>query len=179
VCPSSSGRIPMLVKGPIFCFARMLPTIRMKFAALVIAQTFVALLLVSAQESGRQRDRRPPANPAVDPGPRGAPIGAGGPIANLTADQLRFFNDAARRFVNAEGVGDQCGFLWDLSFPTGHRRQQSEREGLSERGPESPGCARHRERRTKQASILRHSRWPRAGGSLQVHAKPRWDGESQ
>jgi len=57
-------------------------------------------------------------NPARDPGPRGAPIGAGQPIASLTADQLRFFNDAASRFVASEGVqqglgptfnGDSCG----------------------------------------------------------------------
>lgn len=57
-------------------------------------------------------------NRAHDPGPRGAPIGAGGPIANLSADQLRFFNDAAARFVQPEGVanglgptfnGDSCG----------------------------------------------------------------------
>src|ERR1700686_410364 len=54
----------------------------------------------------------------VDPGPRGAPVGAGGPIANLSPDQLRFFNDAAVRFVHSEGVanglgptfnGDSCG----------------------------------------------------------------------
>jgi CxxC motif-containing protein (DUF1111 family) len=99
----------MLVTGPMFCFASLLRTIRATVVAFVIVQTFVAALLVSAQESGRHRDRRPPADPAVDAGPRGAPIGAGGPIANLTADQLRFFNDAARRFVNAEGVADGLG----------------------------------------------------------------------
>jgi len=46
---------------------------------------------------------------AKDPGPRGAPIGAGGPIANLSPEQLRFFNDAAQRFVNSEGVADGLG----------------------------------------------------------------------
>ena len=55
---------------------------------------------------------------AHDPGPRGESVGAGGPIAGLTADQLAFFNDAAMRFVHTEGVanglgptfnGDSCG----------------------------------------------------------------------
>jgi CxxC motif-containing protein (DUF1111 family) len=48
-------------------------------------------------------------NRVVDPGPRGAPVGAGVPIANLTADQLRFFNDAATRFMHAEGVNNGLG----------------------------------------------------------------------
>ncbi len=55
---------------------------------------------------------------ARDPGPRGGSIGAGAPIAHLTADQTRFFNNGAARFVNSEGVaeglgptfnGDSCG----------------------------------------------------------------------
>lgn len=48
-------------------------------------------------------------SPAVDPGPRGAPVSAGNPIAKLTSDQLRFFNDGAKRFVNAEGVANGLG----------------------------------------------------------------------
>jgi len=56
--------------------------------------------------------------PAVDPGPRGAPAGAGAPVAGLSADQTRFFNDALMRFQHTEGVvnglgptfnGDSCG----------------------------------------------------------------------
>ena len=49
------------------------------------------------------------ANPAQDPGPRGAPVGAGGHIANLTADQLRFFNDGGTRFNDPDGVADGLG----------------------------------------------------------------------
>ena len=48
-------------------------------------------------------------SPVVDPGPRGAPAGAGHPIANLTPDQLRFFNDGASRFVHSEGVANGLG----------------------------------------------------------------------
>jgi len=79
-----------------------------------------ALLLVMALAGpsfgeDRDRDRRDGsgpgqnANPVIDPGPRGAPAGAGGPVANLSPDQLRFFNDAAARFVHSEGVANGLG----------------------------------------------------------------------
>lgn len=48
-------------------------------------------------------------NPTRDPGPRGAPIGAGKPIANLTVDQRRFFEDGQVRFVQTETVADGLG----------------------------------------------------------------------
>ena len=41
---------------------------------------------------------------AVDPGPRGGPAGAGGPIAGLTALQLSFFNSAQVRFQEVDSV---------------------------------------------------------------------------
>jgi len=44
-----------------------------------------------------------------DPGPRGAPINAGRPVARLTLDQLRYFNDGLERFTEAEGVDDGLG----------------------------------------------------------------------
>ena len=47
--------------------------------------------------------------PVLDPGPRGAPVGAGAPVANLSPDQLRFFNDASQRFVASEGVANGLG----------------------------------------------------------------------
>ena len=49
------------------------------------------------------------ATPAQDPGPRGAPNGAGGPIANLTADQLRFFTDGGTRFNSPDSVAHGLG----------------------------------------------------------------------
>src|SRR6202140_5334735 len=45
----------------------------------------------------------------VDPGPRGTSVGAGGPIANLSRDQILFFNDPAARFKNPEGVEKSLG----------------------------------------------------------------------
>jgi CxxC motif-containing protein (DUF1111 family) len=41
---------------------------------------------------------------AVDPGPRGGTIGAGAPIANLTPDQMRFFQTGLSQFTEVEGV---------------------------------------------------------------------------
>jgi CxxC motif-containing protein (DUF1111 family) len=41
---------------------------------------------------------------AVDPGPRGGTIGAGAPIANLTSDQMRFFQTSLSQFTEVEGV---------------------------------------------------------------------------
>jgi CxxC motif-containing protein (DUF1111 family) len=46
---------------------------------------------------------------AVDPGPRGAPISAGAPIANLSVDQMRYFTDALARFKHSEAVANGLG----------------------------------------------------------------------
>lgn len=73
---------------------------------------FLALAVPSfEQERDRdhQHDPEPGQNPAADPGPRGAPVGAGGHIANLSPDQLRFFNDGGMRFVHSEGVANGLG----------------------------------------------------------------------
>ena len=73
----------------------------------VLAWLLIAAVLLAAQSLGRRSSA--PATPSVvDPGPRGAPIGAGAPIA-LSPDQMRFFTDASQRFVNAEGVADGLG----------------------------------------------------------------------
>jgi CxxC motif-containing protein (DUF1111 family) len=41
---------------------------------------------------------------AVDPGVRGGPPGAGGPLNGLTADETTFFNDGLARFLEVESV---------------------------------------------------------------------------
>jgi CxxC motif-containing protein (DUF1111 family) len=41
---------------------------------------------------------------AKDPGPRGAPIGAGSPVAGLTPQQLAFFQNGLSQFIEVEGV---------------------------------------------------------------------------
>jgi len=100
----------MLVNFPKFRFTSFLRSIQTRLVVFVVAQALLAAALLSAQNSDHRHDHgQPQGNPAVDPGPRGAPIGAGGPIANLTPDQARFFNDAAQRFVHAEGVANGLG----------------------------------------------------------------------
>jgi CxxC motif-containing protein (DUF1111 family) len=41
-----------------------------------------------------------------DPGPRGGTVGAGNPIAGLSADQLRFFTNAVNQFTEVQNVQD-------------------------------------------------------------------------
>jgi CxxC motif-containing protein (DUF1111 family) len=41
---------------------------------------------------------------AVDPGVRGGPLGAGGPLSGLTADETVFFQDGQARFADIEAV---------------------------------------------------------------------------
>jgi CxxC motif-containing protein (DUF1111 family) len=43
---------------------------------------------------------------AVDPGPRGGSVGAGLPVAGLSADQQRFFATALTQFTEVQGVQD-------------------------------------------------------------------------
>jgi CxxC motif-containing protein (DUF1111 family) len=52
---------------------------------------------------------KPPTKPQtkpgpVDPGVRGGPVGAGGPLKGLTADETAFFQDGQARFANVEVV---------------------------------------------------------------------------
>jgi CxxC motif-containing protein (DUF1111 family) len=92
--------------GPILGFEKLHVSFRGNLILYVIFLIFLSVApIVQAQN-------------VVDPGPRGTPVGAGGHIANLSSDQLRFFNDAAARFIHPEAVvnglgptfnGDSCG----------------------------------------------------------------------
>src|SRR6516225_11252104 len=53
------------------------------------------LLLLSSQVAGQE---------VVDPGVRGGPPSAGGPLSGLTQDELQFFNDGLKRFADVEVV---------------------------------------------------------------------------
>ena len=44
------------------------------------------------------------ASRAIDPGPRGGPVGAGGPLAGLSADEVSFFLEARTRFQEVQSV---------------------------------------------------------------------------
>ena len=76
--------------GPILGFEKLHVSFRGNLIPYVIFLIFLSIApIVQAQN-------------VVDPGPRGTPVGAGGHIANLSSDQLRFFNDAAARFIHPE-----------------------------------------------------------------------------
>src|SRR5258705_2999731 len=51
---------------------------------------------------------------AKDPGPRGGPDAAGGPLPGLTAAQLAFFEAGQEDFEEAEGIGDGLGPRFNL-----------------------------------------------------------------
>jgi len=51
-----------------------------------------------------------------DPGPRSGAAGAGSPIAGLSADQLRFFNDGATRFNSPDTVSSGLGPTFNGDF---------------------------------------------------------------
>lgn len=100
----------MSVQPPACQLPKTVHEARIRLIAPWIVLSMLVALFASAQDSNLRRHQDPHAGPpAVDPGPRGAPVGAGAPIANLTPDQLRFFNDASQRFLHTEGVANGLG----------------------------------------------------------------------
>lgn len=91
---------------------------------LLAAAISVALVAAAPQLHAQDRDRdrgRGGGNSTTDPGPRvgtnGNPcvingvtiVGTGCPVAGMTADQLRFFNNASARFISPEAVVNGLG----------------------------------------------------------------------
>src|SRR3989441_6949810 len=64
---------------------------------------------------------------AVDPGVRGGPAGAGGPINGLTARQFEFFTDGKADFEEVEGVADGLGPRMNLDSCVGCHAQPATR----------------------------------------------------
>jgi CxxC motif-containing protein (DUF1111 family) len=60
---------------------------------------------------------------AADPGVRGGPAGAGGPIAGLNTGELTFFNAGQADFEDAEGIGDGLGPRFNLDSCAGCHSQ--------------------------------------------------------
>lgn len=60
---------------------------------------------------------------AQDPGVRGGPAGAGGPIAGLSARELAFFQEGLADFVEVEGVDDGLGPRMNLNTCAGCHAQ--------------------------------------------------------
>ena len=85
--------------------------------ALAVTALFLILLggVVSAPYAQRLR--------ASDPGPRGAPDAAGGPLAGLTAAQLALFEGGQVDFQDQEGVGDGLGPRFNMNSCSGCHAQ--------------------------------------------------------
>ena len=60
---------------------------------------------------------------ATDPGVRGGPAGAGGPLPNLSAAELAFFNAAVVRFENVDAVANGLGPGFNLNSCSGCHAQ--------------------------------------------------------
>jgi CxxC motif-containing protein (DUF1111 family) len=63
------------------------------------------------------------AQTATDPGVRGGPAGAGGPLPNLTKAELSFFNSALTRFENVDAVANGLGPGFNLNSCSGCHAQ--------------------------------------------------------
>jgi CxxC motif-containing protein (DUF1111 family) len=76
--------------------------------AMMLSVTAAQNALAQSREHGHGHGNHDPGNNqssgAVDPGVRGGPAGAGGPVAGLTAAQTAFFNAAQARFTVVETV---------------------------------------------------------------------------
>jgi CxxC motif-containing protein (DUF1111 family) len=65
--------------------------------------TLAAVLAMGAYTFGQTKSTQTKSAP-VDPGVRGGPAGAGGPLPGLTADETAFFQDGQARFAEIEVV---------------------------------------------------------------------------
>jgi CxxC motif-containing protein (DUF1111 family) len=66
--------------------------------------TFALALSFGLGAFGQTKAKTTPKAGPIDPGVRGGPAGAGGPLKGLTADETAFFQDGQRRFTDVESV---------------------------------------------------------------------------
>src|SRR5580698_9005586 len=74
-------------------------TTRQEGSSRVFGAFAAAILVVSCGHASAQTVKVP-----LDPGVRGGPAGAGGPLPGLTADESAFFRDGLARFADLEVV---------------------------------------------------------------------------
>jgi CxxC motif-containing protein (DUF1111 family) len=65
---------------------------------------FVLVVGIASAGALFQRSDRGDEDNSLDPGPRGGSVGAGGPIAGLTSQQMTFFQNGQTQFIEVEGV---------------------------------------------------------------------------
>ena len=91
--------------------------------AVATALTLVATLAFSVLAQAQTATTSAAAATAIDPGVRGGPAGAGGPIAGLTDDQLAFFYGGQANFGEAEKLDDGLGPRFNLDGCAGCHAQ--------------------------------------------------------
>jgi CxxC motif-containing protein (DUF1111 family) len=107
---------------------------RFQFARLVFVTALLTLLygtigllgiagVLQAQTSPTTSVVTSAATTATDPGVHGGVAGAGGPLAGLTAGQLKFFADGKADFEEVEGVADGLGPRMNLDSCAGCHSQ--------------------------------------------------------
>jgi len=84
-----------------FCFDAVRMLLRRK-AAVVFLFSVAAAATGACKISG-------PAPEVRDPGVRGGPPGAGGPLPDLTPDETAFFQDGLEKFIDVETVDGGLG----------------------------------------------------------------------
>src|SRR5437868_3779492 len=95
------------------------------------AASAVAAALLSASDASSQVSIS--TFRAHDPGPRGGPPAAGGPIAGLTANELAYFNSGKADFEEVEDFSDGLGPTMNLDSCAGCHAQPAS-------GGSSPGA---------------------------------------
>jgi CxxC motif-containing protein (DUF1111 family) len=76
----------------------------MRIARRIALKSFFAIVAVMLATCGFNLAQTPKG--PVDPGVRGGPAGAGGPLSGLTADETAFFQDGQSRFAEVEVVAN-------------------------------------------------------------------------
>jgi CxxC motif-containing protein (DUF1111 family) len=92
------------------------------FCVLVLV-LFGIVRLLQAQAPSTTSTVTVQASAARDPGVRGGPAGAGGPINGLTAREFEFFSDGKADFEEVEGVADGLGPRMNLDSCAGCHAQ--------------------------------------------------------
>jgi CxxC motif-containing protein (DUF1111 family) len=91
--------------------------------AWLLAGVTTIVLAPVAVSGPAQAQTAAPAVTVHDPGVRGGPAGAGGPIAGLTADQLAFFNAAKEVFQEVADVAGGLGPRFNMNSCAGCHAQ--------------------------------------------------------